>query len=877
MKAKGFYKVVILLLCATFLFTSCTTTVIRRKKTSSGQDHTSSSALQPDDEDANKVSSEYWDSSGDTSSVEQFDSSNDSGNTSSETIHTTDQTGKTVVLQTINTFVQQAEAAWDFDGSENFIDYCENLDKLSASSNVALDTSDTTAIKSTGESKRFVAQDKTKNGVLIYKTENIAAFSVTIYTTAFSYAVLQAYTSEDRKTWNPISMRFYLNQDLTERYARIKLGNDENINVNQKYLKLEFMPNTQIGQVGIYSYHETSAKAPYEIEYAKSSNLTASNGEYRYTDSKMAWIEVCRYNIYAAAYKIRYKGAQPAALLRYSTDATTYTNAKAYRTPAKKGADGFYEFYVITGEQLPEHTDTVRLYLNKPDNSGKDAYISEVSVCAGNYIDDCSSYGELYQRPANLKLVKDKEYTTIGATENCTTSFVINKNDIKGFDIGVRAKGNPTVKVYVSKDCKNFTESAYYIDDYGTGATDDYTHFKLRNKSAIPADSDYLKIEFSRSQNDIAEIESIYTDSIYDPVRELKKICSKKGVKFSDVFSIAHVGSRYTHSTTPSMIEGMDILKEMGGTSINLWPQAGLEGTDTKFEGYIFNSEWENNVVGQINVMKTKYVKEALSYSNAKTFVISINPDTGNVKSMCEKSRETFDAFLKKEYQNMYDFCIYMLNTYKNSGKKFIISTWESDWWFGNYNSGYDVDVLDRFAEIINNRQKAFNDARAKIKPQGMELYNCLEVVDMRTAMDGNPCVTTRVLPQTKCDMYAYSAYDTAINEVTFEEAMQTFRKYAPTSELLGDKNLFIGEIGLPEMEFGYDYTYTNLLKSYKKLINNDMQLGIMWQLYCNEAKDPNDLNKLNSHDNNDYRGFWLIRADGTKTPIYNVFRMALK
>ena len=159
MKAKGFYKVVVLLLCATFLFTSCTTTVIRRKKTSSGQDQTSSSALQPDDEDANKVNSEYWDSSGDTSSVEQFDSSNDSGNTSSETIHTTDQTGKTVVLQTINTFVQQAEAAWDFDGSENFIDYCENLDKLSASSNVALDTSDTTAIKSTGESKRFVAQD----------------------------------------------------------------------------------------------------------------------------------------------------------------------------------------------------------------------------------------------------------------------------------------------------------------------------------------------------------------------------------------------------------------------------------------------------------------------------------------------------------------------------------------------------------------------------------------------------------------------------------------------------------------------------------------------------------------------------------------------
>lgn len=257
--------------------------------------------------------------------------------------------------------------------------------------------------------------------------------------------------------------------------------------------------------------------------------------------------------------------------------------------------------------------------------------------------------------------------------------------------------------------------------------------------------------------------------------------------------------------------------------------------------------------------------------------VININPDTADIRRMCENPQDVFEAFLEDDYRKMYDFCIYMLNTYKNSGKRFVINTWESDWWFGNATTGYNEATLDRFADMINNRQKAFEDARAKVVPQGMELYNCLEVVDMTSAMAGKTCVTTRVLPQTKCDMYAYSAYDTAINEISFEDALKTFRQYAPESKLLGDKNLIIGEVGLPEMEFGYDYTYSNLLKSYKKLINNDMQLGIMWQVFCNEAKDPNDLNKLNSHDNNDYRGFWLIRADGTKTPIYNVFKMALK
>ena len=83
--------------------------------------------------------------------------------------------------------------------------------------------------------------------------------------------------------------------------------------------------------------------------------------------------------------------------------------------------------------------------------------------------------------------------------------------------------------------------------------------------------------------------------------------------------------------------------------------------------------------------------------------------------------------------------------------------------------------------------------------------------------------------------------------------------------------------MGIPEMEFGTDRVYTNLLKGYKTLINNDMLYGVMWQIYCNEPKDRNDVSLINSHDNDDYRGFWLIRADGTKTPIYLVLKMALK
>lgn len=210
------------------------------------------------------------------------------------------------------------------------------------------------------------------------------------------------------------------------------------------------------------------------------------------------------------------------------------------------------------------------------------------------------------------------------------------------------------------------------------------------------------------------------------------------------------------------------------------------------------------------------------------------------------------------------------------SEKKIILQTWESDWWCRE-DDGYRRPTLDRFAQIMNTRQDAVDAARAAHKPEGFALYNAIEVVDMRTAMEGKDCVTTYVLPQTHCDMYSYSAYQTAITEHDFKESLEVFRHYAPPSALLGRDNLYIGEMGIPENENTVEKVHTNLIKGYKTLVLSDMNYGVMWQIYCNEPIDRSEIRYSGSHVNSHYRGFWLIRADGTKTPVYYDLKMALR
>ncbi len=129
--------------------------------------------------------------------------------------------------------------------------------------------------------------------------------------------------------------------------------------------------------------------------------------------------------------------------------------------------------------------------------------------------------------------------------------------------------------------------------------------------------------------------------------------------------------------------------------------------------------------------------------------------------------------------------------------------------------------------------------------------------------MEGKVSATNDVLPKTHCDLYSYSAWDTLRDPVKFRKALDYLASKAPDSKLFGANNVFVGEYGAPENEPGMTpEKQRDIVKAATEVaLDWGARYVVYWELYCNEkAHDYEGRPK-----NEDCRGFWLIRPDGSK------------
>ncbi|PCJ60880.1 MAG: hypothetical protein COA79_07415 [Planctomycetota bacterium] len=128
------------------------------------------------------------------------------------------------------------------------------------------------------------------------------------------------------------------------------------------------------------------------------------------------------------------------------------------------------------------------------------------------------------------------------------------------------------------------------------------------------------------------------------------------------------------------------------------------------------------------------------------------------------------DDFTEKErkeaYDEVYDLAIYLLETYKGTGKTFMFGHWEGDWY---HHLGYKRDIDPKPEHIknmiawLNIRQKAVDDAKKKVKAKNVFLYHYTEVNLALKALKGKKCRVNSVLPYTTLDYVSYSCYDSTI------------------------------------------------------------------------------------------------------------------
>jgi hypothetical protein len=381
----------------------------------------------------------------------------------------------------------------------------------------------------------------------------------------------------------------------------------------------------------------------------------------------------------------------------------------------------------------------------------------------------------------------------------------------------------------------------------------------------------------SQIRNLISDLEIL---KIIDRYRPLRGATIPADIKHR--LGATHVGGKYFLSDEPYLIEGAKKLHELGFGVCKLWFYK-------QPSGYQYHSDWNLPVnVTLKQLAEHPYYQKAFDVPFS-TFMLSTSAD--QINSMLKEDPEG----LKKEEAEYYELTKYLLKRYKDREVNFILKNWEGDWilrggvgqdaQWGRVAPPADLDLrLNRMKACFNARQTGVNRARKEVGGSKCKVYHAIEVNKVIDAMYGIPTVTTHILPYVAVDMVSWSAYDATDFDKTgldLYKGIDFVRKQMKPAPNTGEKVVFIGEIGIPEMatknlpeEFKLRWdTYTAVCLAQK------IPYMVQWELYCNEtARDVQPINQpAFTRNKADLNGFWLLKPDGTKGYAMQYFDWLLK
>jgi hypothetical protein len=233
------------------------------------------------------------------------------------------------------------------------------------------------------------------------------------------------------------------------------------------------------------------------------------------------------------------------------------------------------------------------------------------------------------------------------------------------------------------------------------------------------------------------------------------------------------------------------------------------------------------------------------------------------------------DQQIAEETRQFRDLAIHLIDTYKGSQRTFILSHWEGDWAArGSFDANRDITptAMEGMVRWLNARQTGVDLARRERPHADVRVFHAAEVNRVRDAMEqGRPCVINSVVPKTNVDLVSYSAWDTQNDPALLRQALEFIAVHTPDSAELGAKNVYLGEFGKPENDFDRHAVEQCVSQAFGAAYDWGCPYIVFWQVYCNEAR------KRPVHGNDDVRGFWLIRPDGTRGWACDVLLRTLK
>lgn len=326
---------------------------------------------------------------------------------------------------------------------------------------------------------------------------------------------------------------------------------------------------------------------------------------------------------------------------------------------------------------------------------------------------------------------------------------------------------------------------------------------------------------------------------------------------------VAHIGGLYSFSETDYLNEGADVARSMGAKCLKV--SLSLDSDKPSPSLYSFHSHWP--AVTSLEALADTPYYRALFARDFETFILTVFRP-GRPAGYWRDHFSTEDE--QAEEKCFTALARYLLQTYSASRKTFIIQNWEGDWALrGSFDPARKPAPQATAAMIrwLAARQQGIERARAEFSTAQAKVFHACEVNLVAQAMErGEPSVTADVLPHLTVDLVSYSAWDTKDSPARFGEALAFIARHKKPTAPFGEHGLYVGEFGLPESEAPPQM----VLERTKQLLEVARKFGcpyaVYWQIYCNEplGRAP----KVNA----DFKGFWLVRPDGTRSPVCQLF-----
>ena len=270
------------------------------------------------------------------------------------------------------------------------------------------------------------------------------------------------------------------------------------------------------------------------------------------------------------------------------------------------------------------------------------------------------------------------------------------------------------------------------------------------------------------------------------------------GKDLRDIVGVTHVDGKYYSTDKDFLNEGADQILALGSRVIKVWfhnPQ----------KSYPFNSQWPD-MDSLVDIAQSPYFRKLFDKPITTYIMMCFSMGKGGGywrKGLTEQQK-------LDEQRQFYELTKHLLTTYNRTGKTFVLQHLEGDWLIrGSYDRNVDPtsEAIDGMIEWLNARQAGVDQARAEVGADEVWVYHAAEVNRVVSTMkEDRPNMVNMVLPHTKLDLVSYSAWDAATahfeNPDVFREALDFIATHMPDSPDFGNRNVYVGEFGMPENRF---------------------------------------------------------------------------